>query len=137
MDDKLCHLWLQSGTDQNKKDLASLLESRLLSRYFDPHLEKGSPVKFQEHPGFLLAASACMMLESLQRYRMAFLATSTKGHGSNIFKAFFSDTDLDLKYLKTETHTYKRAKTDWFLKLEVMAPIPSFFSATFGVGFSM
>lgn len=115
-----CRQLLELGDEKSKRDLASLLEMRLLSRYFDPHL---GPAKktFLDHPGFLMAASACMMIESLQRHRMEFLAKSTERHGAKIFEAFFSGADRPPALCVTcgggISPAYKRARTNAFKNL--------------------
>jgi len=77
--------WIARGDAQSKQRMTEFIYHRLNHRYIEPLLHV-SPPKYRS--GFLMMASACLMIETLQSFYTGKKETP-RGQGLNSFKDFF------------------------------------------------
>src|SRR6266511_2012579 len=77
--------WIATDDEASKKHIAEFIYHRLNHRYIEPLLHI-TPPKYRS--GFLMMASACLMIETLQSFYTGKKETP-RGQGLNSFKDFF------------------------------------------------
>jgi hypothetical protein len=87
--------------EEAKKRLVDVIYHRLHRRYIVPM--KKVPVKYKS--GFLMMASACLLIEAFQSFREGLEYTKERGAGEERFLKFFTEID-DFKSLAQHTHDF-------------------------------
>src|SRR6266853_4330765 len=77
--------WITKDDETSKQHITEFIYHRINHRYIEPLLHV-SPQKYRS--GFLMMASACLMIETLQSFYTGKKETP-RGQGLNSFKDFF------------------------------------------------
>jgi hypothetical protein len=80
--------------NKNKKDIAEMVYHRFYGRYIKPFLFDDRLYKKHYKHGFLMMASACLIIEALESFYQGWEETQTRGE--QVFESFFAK-DLALR----------------------------------------